>query len=168
MRGMGLAGVAIFAAGNLIAQGDAKAQVGPVHLQVNNLTRPLGIDDAAPCFSWQLNDRSRGARQTAYRVLVATRAELLRDGEADVWDSGKVASARSLNVKYAGPAVKPSTRYWWRVEVSGADGKAYPASGAEWWETALLNQSAWSGEWIGWETAEEAAVRKAPSMRPTC
>ena len=28
----------------------------------------------------------------------------------------------------------------------------------------MLNQGAWRGEWIGWETAEEAAVRKAPSV----
>ena len=134
MRGMGLVWVAMVAAGNLLAQGDATAPVGPVHLQVDNLTRPLGIDDATPRFSWQLNDSAPGARQTAYRVLVATRAELLTDGNADVWDSGKVTSAQSLNVKYAGPAVKPSARYWWRVEVSGLNGKAYPASAAEWWE----------------------------------
>jgi alpha-L-rhamnosidase len=164
MRGMGLVWVAMVAAGNLLAQGDATAPVGPVHLQVDNLTRPLGIDDATPRFSWQLNDSAPGARQTAYRLLVATRAELLTDGNADVWDSGKVTSAQSLNVKYAGPAVKACTRYWWRVEVSGLNEKAYPASAAEWWETGLLKQNAWRAEWIGWETAEEAAVREAPAV----
>ena len=141
----------------------AIGQAGPVHLQVDNLDQPLGIDDGTPRFSWQLEDGTRGARQTAYRVLVATRAELLADGKGDAWDSGKVESGRSLNVKYAGPAVKPSTRYWWRVEVWGTDGKAYPASAVEWWETGLLNQGAWRGEWIGWETREEAAVREAPA-----
>lgn len=141
----------------------AIGQAGPVHLQVDNLDQPLGIDDGTPRFSWQLEDGTRGARQTAYRMLVATRAELLADGKGDVWDSGKVESGRSLNVKYAGPAVKPSTRYWWRVEVWGTDGKAYPASAAEWWETGLLNRGAWRGEWIGWETREEAAVREAPA-----
>ncbi|HMG85954.1 MAG TPA: family 78 glycoside hydrolase catalytic domain [Terracidiphilus sp.] len=162
MRGMGLAWVAIFGTGNLIAQGNATAPGGLAHQQVDNLTRPLGIDDATPRFSWQLNDSAPGARQTAYRLLVATRAELLMDGKADVWDSGKVTSARSLNVKYGGPSVKPSTQYWWRVEVSGLNGKAYPASAAEWWETGLLGQG-WRGEWIGWETREEDAVRKAPA-----
>jgi alpha-L-rhamnosidase len=158
---MGTVWVAAFVAGNLMAQGNATA--GPVHLQVDNLTRPLGIDDATPRFSWELNDAARGARQAGYRVLVATREELLADGKADVWDSGNVASAQSLNVKYAGPAVKPSTRYWWTVEVSGANGKSYQASAAEWWETGLLSLG-WKGEWIGWETAEEAAVRKAPAQ----
>ncbi len=177
MRGMGLVWVAMVAAGNLLAQGDATAPVGPVHLHVDNLTRPLGIDDATPRFSWQLNDSAPGARQTAYRLLVATRTDLLTDGSADVWDSGKVTSAQSLNVKYAGPAVKPSARYWWRVEVSGLNGKAYPASSAEWWETGIhptdhdesiglsgsLSRDGWRADWIGWETAEEAAVRKAPA-----
>ena len=46
---------------------------------------------------------------------------MLTDGKTDVWDSGKVNSGQSLNVKYAGPAVKPSTRYWWRVEVWGRE-----------------------------------------------
>jgi alpha-L-rhamnosidase len=152
-----LAGVCV--SGSLIAGG----QTGPVHLQVDNLDRPLGIDDATPRFSWQLNDAARGAKQTAYRVTVATRAELLADDKADVWDSRKVTSGQSLNVKYAGPAVKASTRYFWRVEVWDKSGKAYPASEASSWETGLLGQSAWKGEWIGWETAEEAAERKAPA-----
>ena len=134
-----------------------------MHLQVDDLERPLGIDDAAPRFSWQLMDATRGARQTAYRVLVATQADLLKNGNSDVWDSGKITSGQSLNVKYAGPALKPSTRYWWRVEAWSADGKAYPASAAEWWETGLLGQDAWRADWIGWETWEESAVRKAPA-----
>jgi alpha-L-rhamnosidase len=148
---------------NMAALGQTSGQSGPKHLQVDNLTHPLGIDDATPRFSWQLQDAAHGARQIAYRVQVATRPEVLSEGNADVWDSGKVASGQSLNVKYAGPAVKPSTRYFWRVEVWGADGKAYPVSAVEWWETGLLNQQAWRGEWIGWETPEEAAERKAPA-----
>jgi alpha-L-rhamnosidase len=162
MRTVGWVWVGVCLAGSLVARAQDGAS-GPVHLQVDNLTRPLGIDDATPRFSWKLNDPTRGARQTAYRVLVATQEELLTDGKTDVWDSGKVNSGQSLNVKYAGPAVKPSARYWWRVEIWGSDAKAYPASAAEWWETGLLSQG-WRGDWIGWETAEEAAVRKAPSV----
>jgi alpha-L-rhamnosidase len=141
----------------------AGGQTGPVHLQVDNLDRPLGTDDATPRFSWQVNDQARGAKQTAYRVMVATRPELLAQGKADVWDSGKIPSGQSLNVKYAGPAVKASTRYFWRVEAWDKDGKQYPASAAEWWETGLLNQDAWKAEWIGWETPDEAAERNAPA-----
>jgi alpha-L-rhamnosidase len=149
----------VFVSAGMMACG----QTGPVHLQVDNLDKPLGIDDATPRFSWQLNDVTRGARQTAYRVTVATRPELLADGKADVWDSGKVASGQQLNVKYAGPAVKASTRYFWRVEAWDKDGKPYAAGETSSWESGLLDQSAWKSEWIGWETAEESAERKAPA-----
>ena len=42
---------------------------GPVELRVDDLKTPLGIDDPAPRFSWQLRDPARGARQAAYEVL---------------------------------------------------------------------------------------------------
>ena len=40
---------------------EAQACAGPVELRVDNLKTPLGIDDPAPRFSWQLHD-PRGAR----------------------------------------------------------------------------------------------------------
>ena len=137
---------------------------GPVELRVDGLTTPLGIDDPAPRFQWQLQDPAHGAKQTAYEVQVASRAELLRRGKADIWDSGRVASGESLNVRYAGPAVTASTRYFWRVKVWDAAGKPYAESEIGWWETGLLKQDGWRAQWIGFETAEEAAVRHAPAV----
>ena len=52
----------------------------------------------------------------AYRILVSSTPELLRQGEADIWDSGKQKSDEQL-VSYAGSTLRPHTRYWWRVEV---------------------------------------------------
>ena len=86
----------------------ATTTTGPVELRVDNLKNPLGIDDTTPNFSWQLRDAERGAKQTAYEVLVASSPELLAQGKADVWNSGRVASGQSLNVRYGGPALKPS------------------------------------------------------------
>ncbi|MFZ0746908.1 MAG: family 78 glycoside hydrolase catalytic domain [Terracidiphilus sp.] len=136
---------------------------GPVKLRVDNLKTPLGIDDLAPRFSWWLEDEARGARQSAYEVTVATNAELLSEGKANIWDSGRIEGAQSLNVKYGGPAISASTRYLWRVKAWDASGKAYTESETSWWETGLLTQDAWRGGWIGFETAEEAAVRNTPA-----
>ncbi len=141
-----------------------ESRTGPVALQVDNLTTPLGIDDPAPNFSWQLNDPARGAKQAAYEVLVASSEGSLRAGRADVWDSGRVESAQSLNVKYAGPSLAPSTRYYWQVKVWGADSNAYPASDTSWWETALLKPENWQAQWIAYETTEEDAVRHASAV----
>ena len=140
---------------------------GPVELRVDNLMNPLGIDDPAPKFSWQLRDGETGAKQAAYEVMVASSPELLTQGKADVWDSGRVASEQSLNVRYGGPAPKLSTRSFWCVKLWGADGKTYGASQIAWWETGLMSENgsgdAWKAQWIGYETPEEATVRHAPA-----
>ncbi|MGP8174747.1 MAG: family 78 glycoside hydrolase catalytic domain [Terracidiphilus sp.] len=154
-------GLVLGAAAVPLAAGQAPAFTGPVELRVDNLKTPLGIDDPAPRLSWQLRDPARGAKQTAYEVQVASRAELLREGNADVWESGRIDSAESVNVRYAGPAVAPGTRYFWRVKVWDAAGNPYAESETSWWETGLLKQDGWRARWIGYETAEEDAVRHA-------
>jgi alpha-L-rhamnosidase len=148
-------------ASQLIAQ--APETRGPVDLQVDNLRTPLGIDDPSPRFSWRLRDSAAGAHQTAYEVLVTQQPSDKGEKGSEVWDSGKISSDQSLNVRYQGPALTPSERYFWRVKVWDSAGELYPASATSWWETGLLDQSAWQGAWIGFETGEEAAVRGAPS-----
>ncbi|HUX45637.1 MAG TPA: family 78 glycoside hydrolase catalytic domain, partial [Terracidiphilus sp.] len=137
------------------------AATGPTHLQVDDLPTPMGLDAAAPSFGWQLEDPARGAQQEAFEVQVATSAARLEEEKADVWDSGRVKGGQSLNVRYAGPALQASTRYYWRVKVWGKDGKAYAPSSVSWWETGLRTQDGWRGEWIGYETPEETEVRHA-------
>jgi alpha-L-rhamnosidase len=136
---------------------------GPTALEVDNLTTPLGIDDPAPKFSWQLLDATPGAKQTAYEVQVALQLESLDGDQADVWTSGRIESSQSIGIPYAGPALKASTRYYWRVKLWGADGKAYETGAESWWETGLMSQDAWQAHWIGYETPEEATVRHAPA-----
>ena len=144
----------------------AKSDTGaPVKLQTDDLSTPLGIDNLTPQFSWQLTDSRRGARQTAYEVQVATSRELLTSHKPDAWDSGRIASDRSIGIAYQGSELKPSTRYYWRVLAWDQGNKPYPASEVSWWETGLLSADSWRSndraKWIGYQTWEEAAVRKA-------
>ena len=158
------AGIAVcLGAGFVICALTARAQASsPAALRVDEMTTPLGIDDAQPRFSWQLRDSRQGACQSAYRLLVASQPELLAVGKADVWDSGRVAREQSVGVPYAGVALAPSTRYYWKVLVWDQEGKPAPESPVSWWESGLLKQP-WRAQWIGYETAEEAAVRHAPA-----
>src|SRR3984885_616422 len=138
----------------------ASASAGkPQHLTCDSLEHPLGIDSTQPLFSWQLQDDGFGARQTAYRIKVATKPALL-SGKPDVWDSGRIASDKSFAVVYGGPELAASKRYYWRVELWNKDGKPYPASEASWWETGLLKEP-WKAQWIGYEDEEHRAVRKS-------
>ena len=161
MRGM--AWCVVLTAVALPLMTPAQPARGPVELRVDNLATPLGIDDRAPRFSWQLRDPAHGARQTAYEVAVASTKAALAQGKSIVWTSGRIDSSLSMNVSYRGPALAPSTRYFWRVKVWDADGKLYPESEISWWETGLMTQDAWHAAWIGYETPEEAAVRHAPA-----
>ncbi|HEX8151354.1 MAG TPA: family 78 glycoside hydrolase catalytic domain [Pyrinomonadaceae bacterium] len=116
-------------------------------METDAATRPLGIDERAPRLSWALVAGRRGVAQTAYRVLVASRPELAREGGADVWDSGRVTSSDPW-VLYAGPALKSRTRYYWTARVWAAGGLASVRARPEWFETALLGAGEWRGRWI--------------------
>src|SRR5271170_3737914 len=133
----------------------------PVNLKCDALTTPMGLDTAEPQLSWQLQDDRFAAKQTAYELQVATRPGLLIADKADVWDSGRVASDQSVGVTYAGPALKPAQRYYWRVKAFDKDGKAYPASDVTWLETGLMNAAEWRGKWIGFEEQEERRIRES-------
>src|SRR5438874_1903888 len=77
-----------------------------------------------------------GARQTAYQVVVT-------QGQAEVWDSGRVESARSVGIVYDGPSLRPRTRYDWRVRVWDGDGRPSAWNSTGWWETGMLDEP-WS------------------------
>jgi alpha-L-rhamnosidase len=132
----------------------------PQHLRCEELDTPLGIDTAQPHLSWQLADPRTGARQTAYQIQVASSSEQLLAGHADVWDSGRVTSDRSVAVPYNGPALQPEHRYFWRVQAWDQNGVAYPMSAVSWWETGLMRDP-WRAQWIGYEERELHSIRES-------
>ncbi|WP_243727271.1 alpha-L-rhamnosidase [Actinocrispum wychmicini] len=98
---------------------------------------PLGTDALNPRLSWVLGASENGQHQTAYQVRVN-----------GVWDSGKVTSDRSVAVPYAGPPLRPRTRYSWQVRVWDAQDQPSDWSAVRWWETGFLG-GAWQARWIG-------------------
>lgn len=111
-------------------------------LRVDNVVNPLNVP-GTPSLSWKL----RSGRQTAYRILVASSPRLLVEHHADVWDSGKVASAETVGVPYRGPAGAVGKRNYWTVEVWGAGAPATAAPA--WWETGPAQPADWGGaQWV--------------------
>ncbi len=119
------------------------------NLTCEYLTNPLGIDEPLPRLAWQVNDPRRGAKQTAYQILVATDPELLSPGKADVWDSGMVNSDRSIQVVYAGKPLQSRTRYCWTVRTWDAAAEPSLFSPCDFWETGMLEPKDWRAQWIG-------------------
>src|SRR5258705_7511682 len=95
-RALAFATIALAVSLPLHAQGNPRSAallLLATHLEADAATDPLGIDDPAPRLSWHLESPRRGVMQSAYRILVATRPELLREGRADLWDSNDIPSA---------------------------------------------------------------------------
>ncbi|NLX23099.1 MAG: family 78 glycoside hydrolase catalytic domain [Phycisphaerae bacterium] len=123
-------------------------ELQPTALRCEYSENPLGIDAVRPRLSWVLLSEARGQNQTAYQVLAAsTPAGLARD-EGDLWDSGKVRSAESLGVSYAGSDLHSGQRVHWKVRVWDGEGRVSGWSEPAWWEMGLLDPADWQGGWI--------------------
>lgn len=114
-------------------------------LKCEYIEAPLGLDVQRPRLMWKVDTSDVPSRQTAYRILVSSTPELLRQGEADIWDSGKQKSDEQL-VSYAGSTLRPHTRYWWRVEVWLNNKKV--VSEPMWFETGKFSATDWEASWI--------------------
>lgn len=123
----------------------ANATTSITGLRVQNLTEPLAIEDTRPVFSWRMLSDVTGQEQTAYRLIVTRESD-----HSTVWDSGKVASGLSHNIKYLGVALQPETAYQWSVTVWDACNATYTETSR--FETGLMNPDlrAWEGaQFIG-------------------
>ncbi len=136
------------------------ASATPVRLRCEYLENPLGLDLLAPHLSWQSDSAERNWRQTAYDILVASSAESLQAGQADIWDSGKIDSAESVGIEYRGPTLQSQKRYYWKVRVWDAAGQVSESTSTAWWETGLLHAADWKAKWIRWNNLEDADDRK--------
>ncbi|WP_203257174.1 family 78 glycoside hydrolase catalytic domain [Hyunsoonleella ulvae] len=127
----------------------------PSSLKANDLRceykiNPLGIDNVAPRLSWKLLDEAttRGQKQTAYQILVASSLENLNKNTGDIWDSGKVSSNQSVNNTYQGTSLASAKKYFWKVKVWDKDGAVSNWSEPAYFSMGLLKQADWKGDWI--------------------
>ena len=131
---------------------DRDGSVEPTELRCEYLTDPLGIDVTKPRLSWQLQATdagSRGERQTAYQVLVASTKALLDQGRGDLWNSGTIVSDQSVHVVYDGAPLTSGTACFWKVRVKDEKGILSPWSAPARWTMGLLSKNDWSAKWIG-------------------
>ncbi len=122
-------------------------------LRCEFLQDPLGIDITQPRLSWEITAPGRGVMQTAYQVMVASSKENLEKGDYDLWNSGKIISDSSVNVKYAGSPLTSRMRCYWKVNVWLNDRKDSLVSEKAHWSMGLLNVSDWSAKWTGLDSA---------------
>jgi len=129
--------------------------------EVNNLiceyhTNPICIDIQKPRLSWQMLSAENNVLQSAYEIKVS---DQLAKGR-EIWNSGKVKSAQSVNVTYEGPALKSMQRVIWQVRVWDNNNKASQWSSPATWEMGILEPESWKASWISLESEKEIVGSK--------
>jgi len=99
-------------------------------------TNPLGVDTPEPRLSWVLASPEHNATQSAYQIV------------AGAWDTGKVPSAQSVPIPYAGPALASGQRVEWKVRVWDGSDEVSEWSEPGCWQMGLLSPSDWAARWI--------------------
>ncbi|ELZ19874.1 alpha-L-rhamnosidase [Halosimplex carlsbadense 2-9-1] len=126
---------------------DERTSSAPTDLTVEYERAPGNVDPTdPPRFGWRAPTGRRGARQTAYRVVVGRDRERVAGGRGDLWDSGRVESDRATSVVYEGPGLAADATYYWSVKL-WTDGGATPWADPAEFATALSPED-WRGEWI--------------------
>jgi len=118
---------------------------------------PLGLDLPHPRLSWQLVSPRRGEVQTAYQIMVASSASALAADQADLWDTGKVDSDRSIQIPYQGSTLHSGQECFWKVRVWDRDGRPSAWSPVARWTVGLPAAEDWKGRWIGKDEPETAS-----------
>lgn len=144
-------------------QGIIDRRIAVGGLTCNHVRNPIGVDTPRPKLSWKLYSNVRGQYQTAYRVIAASSAERLDEGSYDLWDTGKVQSADSVFVEYAGKPLGSRQRCYWRVMVWDKDGYASEWSETAYFEMGLLNKSDWTAKWIGADPGYTVSLDPVPA-----
>jgi len=97
------------------------------------------IIDPQPEFSWVVPQEA--VIQKAYQVLVSSAKELADKNIGDVWNSGQVRGGNSSGIEYPGDALKPNSKYYWRVRIFDKDNRLGEYSEVQEFKTGIYGES---------------------------
>lgn len=134
-------------------------------LRCEYMTNPLGIDIQIPRLSWVIRSTERGIRQSGYQILVATDEALLQKNIADLWDSGKVSSKKSIHVEYEGKELASHQDCFWKVRIWDQDDNVSDWSPLAHWSMGLMESNAWKARWIQQQNPAPANAEKGEIVK---
>ncbi len=137
----------------------ASPGITPANLRCEYRVDPRGIDAAQPRLSWTLTSSERSQGQSAYRILVGSSRAALDGGQADLWDSGEVASPASLNIPYAGKPLLSHQRCYWKVRAWDKNHTPSEWSPVASWFMGILKPQDWQATWIA---SSHTAINSGP------
>jgi alpha-L-rhamnosidase len=120
----------------------------PAWLRCAQQVNPLGVAPDRVRLSWTLDGAGTGRAQRAYQVRAAPDEARLLRGEYLSWDSGRVESASSVGIAYAGSRLVRGGRYVWQVRVWDELRQVSDWSDPASFEVELDPATGWRASWI--------------------
>ncbi|NLP10760.1 hypothetical protein GX408_10235, partial [bacterium] len=139
------------------ACGQGAASVKVTALFCDHMTDPIAIDHRTPSLRWKIAGDQRGARQSAFHILVSRTPATLKRNIGDLWDSGKVPTDSLTGIRYQGLPLASGDVCWWKVRIWDEQDKPAGWSQPATWEVGLLDSCDWQARWIGQGPADESA-----------
>ena len=118
-------------------------------LRCEYLVSPLAVETREPRLSWIIESEARGAKQTAYQIIVASSANEADADKGNLWDTGKVASGQTIHIVYKGKPLGSRQDCFWKVRVWDQNDKPSAWSKTARWTMGLTQPSDWSAQWVG-------------------
>ncbi len=110
-----------------------------------HLDHPIGLETQQPRFSWKIKTSGRNIIQKAYSIRVSETPSFSKNS---VWKSGRISSSTSNLVRYNGPNLVSTKRYYWQVKIWDNKNNQSDWSVPTYWEMGILNKNEWRAIWI--------------------
>ncbi|RZK40407.1 MAG: alpha-L-rhamnosidase [Pedobacter sp.] len=138
-------------------------QLKVIELTCQYQHNPKGVETQNPYFNWKLSSTQNEVLQTGYQILVAEKISDLQNNTGKVWDSKKIDTDQSLQVRYSGAKLLSGNTYYWKVKVWDNKGNSAWSQIYN-WQMGLLSEADWKGSrWIAFEKLADSNVNILPT-----
>ena len=107
---------------------------------INNIEKHAVINNDKLSFSWQMESDKNNAFQESYEI------EICNEYNKVIWNSGRINSSNSINVKYEGITLKGRGQYFFKIKVWNNYGE-FAESQFKNFEIGLSKED-WIAKWI--------------------
>jgi alpha-L-rhamnosidase len=124
------------------------SSIVPFDLRCGYKSNLSGIDNEGPFFSWIIKNDSFNSFQTAYQILISSSLKNLFSEFGNMWDSEKIYSSSSNQIRYSGNPLSSNRTYYWQVRIWNEGDEVSAWSRPANFSTGLLKKEEWTAHWI--------------------
>ena len=111
-----------------------------------------------PVFSWKINAEPDGFAQQACQVIISNDRDIIDVSGENIWDSQKLETSNSIQIRYDGPALENGKEYFARVRVW--DQNDVPSAWSEGvrFIVPMEYPGDWQAEWLTYDYEPDEAM----------